>query len=83
MSKQIKSIAELKREASKQSGLDGFILLAGGLMRSSKQIYYDTVSKVFEIWNDIDGTTLTVSEAELKTETNIIEALKKGCLYKY
>jgi hypothetical protein len=79
----IKNIEELKKEASKESGLDCFISLSGGLCRSSKQIYYDKDSGRFDIYNDIDGSNQSLIERNLAKRTNIVEAIKLKALFKY
>ena len=74
----ITNIKQLKKEAT--NGLDCFISLAGGLIRSSKTIYFN--GKHFTIYNDIDGTEQKLTEKQLATNTNIIEAIKNKALIK-
>lgn len=81
--KKIVSLETIKKECKKGSGVDCFISLAGGLMRSSKNIYWN--GKTFEILNEIDGTTQNLSEKQLMDEslTHIGKALELGALYQY
>jgi len=78
----IKTINELKKLATFQM-LECFILLNGNL-RSSKQITYHPVIDRFDVLNEIDDTFQeNLTETELELDTNIIEAIDKGALYKY
>jgi len=74
--RKISSIDKLKELSI--NGLDCFIHLNGGL-KSSKNIYYK--DEKFEVFNEIDGHTQTLSEEQLEVETNIVTAIKQGCLY--
>ncbi len=80
----IESIEHLKKEAN--SWNDDFqhfyIVLAGGLAKSSKRIVYYPSDKLFGIINEFDESHLEVSEQELRLKTNIPEAIEKGCFYK-
>jgi len=83
--KKITSIDDLKKEASKPNGdySDFFIALNFGA-RSSKRIYFDTESNTFNVINEIDYSYQDdLTEEQLRNETNIIEAIEKGALYKY
>lgn len=78
----IKNIAHLKKLANGES--EFYISLAGGLARSSKMIFFNRENKSWEVDNQIDDTRQRLStDKQLETDTNIIEALKKGCLFKY
>lgn len=80
----LKSLELIKQKSIKTgNGLDCFISLAGGLMRSSKNIFWN--GKHYEILNEIDGSTQKLTERQLfnKHYSNIGEALKCGALYKY
>ena len=74
----IKTLSELKKRATGVY-LDIYIKLNFGI-RSSKQIFYNKQNKTFDIFNNIDGSQQTVTEEQLKTETNIFDAIKKRLL---
>ncbi len=80
----IKTVLELRRLA-KDKTLECFISLAGGMVRSSKTIFYDSTEKKYDITHEIDGTQETLTESEMLDEnkTNIGKALEAGALYKY
>ena len=80
--KKIGSIDELKKR-SKSEPLDCFILLAGGLCRSSKSVFYDTKQKKFSIINEIDDTEDDLTAEELYTKSNIGKAINAGTFYRY
>lgn len=82
--KTIKTISQLKRLASDKM-IDCAILLAGGLIRSSKSISYNPRKKVFDIFNEIDGSFSQFTEKELSNpdSSNIGKALKLGALIQY
>lgn len=76
----IKNLSHFKRLAYRQGGLDCFIALAGGMMKSSKHIAFDGIT--YYVFNEIDGTEQKLKkDVELFTRSNIGEALKKGILY--
>ena len=77
----IESINALKTLAADRT-VDCFIALNGNC-RSSKDIHYDTECEVFTVYNCIDGSEQVLTEAELGTESNILEAVTKGALYKH
>ena len=82
---QIKSIEELKKEASSSNGdyIDFFILLNFGT-RSSKRILYDIEQKTFSVYNEIDDSYQDdLTEEQLANETHIVLAIKQGGFYKY
>jgi len=59
-----------------------FILLAGGLSRSWKQVHYDKESNTFDIFNEIDDTWQEdVSEIRLCSDTSIHLAIKQSNLF--
>jgi hypothetical protein len=80
--KKINSITELVR-LSDNDTLECFISLAGGLARSSKSIFYDSETKLFNILHEIDGTCEDITEVELLKDSNIGKALEVGALYTY
>jgi len=73
----IRDINELKRLASRDLGVSCYILLNGGL-RSSKHITY--FDNHFYVFSFIDSTEQRLTEKELIENTNIAEAMAKGCL---
>jgi hypothetical protein len=75
----VKSIEQLKKLASNENGVDCFIALAGGLARSSKQVWY--LNGKWEVFNSIDDTEQVLTDGQLHTDSNIGEAIDKGCLY--
>lgn len=78
----INNLEELKSKASKKR-LECFISLNGSL-RSSKAIDYDKDTETFDIYNEIDDTWQEdLSEQQLKSDTNIVEAIYKKALYLY
>lgn len=60
-----------------------FISLAGGGLRSSKDIWYDSAKKQFEVFHSVSGCMEKYSHDELLTETNIGKALEVGALISY
>jgi len=79
--RRIRTIEKLKEQAEK--GLECFILLNGGL-RSSKFIRYDREENSFYVFNYIDDTEQTLTEAQVLDShyCNIREAMEKGALIK-
>jgi len=76
----IKDLDQLKKLAVPDA--EFFIMLNFGL-RSSKRIEYDEEKDSWWVYNDIDDSEMTLATEELAKDTNIIEALEKGALYKY
>lgn len=55
-----------------------------GVARSSKRIEYSTQSFTFDVYNEIDDTWQEdLTESQLKSQTNIVEAIEKNSFYKY
>lgn len=82
--KQIQSLEELKKLAG-ENLVECYICLNGGC-RSSKNIQYNKGSddgKDWSVFNLIDDSFEELTEEELKTKTNIVEAINKGALYLY
>jgi hypothetical protein len=77
----ITSTQQLKELCNDEEATEFFIALDGGMIRSSKSIYYN--GETFGILNEIDGTEQELTEAELYTLSNIGDAIEKGALYKY
>ena len=74
------SIKQLKREA--KDGADFVVLLANGLLKSSKWIRWDTEEHAFYVYHEIDGKLQKMSESCLLGKSLIGEALTSGMLYK-
>ena len=83
MPKRITSLDELKREAQGEQDVVFFILLTGNL-RSSKRIVWDEEDKRFYIFNYLDDTEQTLTEAQLmdRDYTNIGYAMTRWALFK-
>jgi len=79
--KRIRTIEQLKELAKRESGLDCFILLNGGL-RSSKHIRYWPDDSSFFVLNLIDDSEQELTESQILdgAYSNIGEAMKKGAL---
>ena len=83
----ITTLADLQERANinlNPNGLECFILLGGGLVKSSKQIWYYPEEDRYDVHSDIDDADWEEIYLDtLERETNIIEALNKGALYAY
>lgn len=81
----VQSIAHLKTLAYNESEdfSDFFILLAGGLMKSSKRVFFHPDIDIFCIINEIDDSYQEVSTGELRDKTLFIEAIEKKSLFFY
>jgi hypothetical protein len=84
MSIRICSLLQLKYLANNSNGdfSDFHIVLVGGLAASSKRILYHSEFDEFSIISEIDESYQEVSSANLAYETNLILAIKNGCLYR-
>ncbi|MBT9483343.1 hypothetical protein [Sediminibacterium sp.] len=79
---QVTSIEHLKQLSNINGRAEFYMLLVGGLCRSSKEIHYDEQTKRFDIYNEIDDTYQSnLTEKALHTKTNIPEAIKNGVFY--
>ena len=84
--KRITSTDALKQAAKSTKGeyAEFFIALAGGMLRSSKRILYNSEKRTFFVNNEIDDTyQKDLTLAELKSQTNIYAAIKAGQFYQY
>ena len=83
MPKRITSLEELKMEAQGEQDVEFFILLNCNL-RSSKRIVWNEEDKHFFIFNYLDDTEQTLTEAQLMNRdyTNIGYAMTRGALFK-
>lgn len=74
----------LKNLCKRNGRAEFYIMFAGGLCRSGKQIHYDEVSRRFEIYNEIDETWQRgITEKGLYKKTMIPEAIEKGAMFYY
>jgi hypothetical protein len=83
--KKIKSLKALKKiSASPDGAYKEFFISLGGIARSSKNISYSPIHKTFCIINEIDDSfDEDLTEEELKSQTNIYDAIKAGKFYQY
>lgn len=81
--KRITSIKQLKAAATNDNGdYTEFYILLAGIARSSKRILYS--DERFHVINEIDDSIQEdLTEEQLRAETNIIEAIEKGCFFQY
>lgn len=80
--KLVLSIEHLKDLCDINGRAEFYIILAGGLSRSGKQIHYDKLSRKFEIYNEIDGTWQSeLSDKQLHLKTIIPEAIEKSSMF--
>lgn len=77
--KVVKSLDELKKICEDEQ-MEFFIYLAGGLLRSSKSISYDSSTDLWYVFNEIDDTEVTCKTKDLDKRTNIVEAIDNKCL---
>lgn len=78
----VESIEHLKNLCDVNGRAEFYIILAGGLCRSGKQIHYDRASNKFEIYNETDETwQRSVSEKQLYSKTIIPEAIDKSAMF--
>ncbi|MBC8755040.1 hypothetical protein H2O64_10180 [Kordia sp. YSTF-M3] len=81
---EVKNLEHLKELASNINGdMEGFyILLAGGLAKSSKRILYDPEYDEFSLINEIDESYQEFNSLAIGKETNLLEAISKKALFK-
>lgn len=81
----IESLEQLKQLAYQKNGdfVEFYILLAGGLAKSSKRISYRPELDEFLIINEIDESYQEIHSTKIEIETNIQEAINKNCFFKY
>ena len=75
----VKSLKDLKRICLNEYK-DFYISLAGGMLRSSKEIMYDDKEKLFHVFSGIDGEFYEYCETQLFQYTNIIQSIEIGTL---
>jgi hypothetical protein len=84
--KPIRTLNQLKKTAINNQGefSEFFIMIGDGLAKSSKRIIYFPQTKTFDVHNEIDDSYQEdLTEKQLSTETNIVNAIKKGALFQY
>ena len=85
--KRINSLEELKKEAvynDKRGMAEFYMLLAGGICRSSKRITYYPEANTFDVHNEIDDSwEEDITKEDLRNETHIVYAIENGALFKY
>lgn len=81
--KRIRSLKELKENC--KNGYIEFYVLSGGMIRGSRDIYYNKKDKSWYVWYGVcDVETDYKNDDEfIKEEFVIIEAMKKGCFLRY
>ncbi len=78
----VSSISHLKQLCDVNGRAEFFIILAGGLCRSWKQIHYDGFSERFDILNEIDDTWQNkLSEKQLHSKTIIPKAIENYSMF--
>lgn len=78
----VTSMEHLKKLCNRNGRAEFYIILAGGLCRSGKQIHYDVQRQKFEIYNEMDETwQYNVTEQGLYKKTMIPEAIEKGAMF--
>jgi hypothetical protein len=77
----VKDVDELRSRAWNQN-FECFIMLAGGVARSSKNVFYDSENETFSVINEIDDSEDMFTEEEMKT-SQIAEAIKLKALIAY
>jgi hypothetical protein len=80
----VKNLEHLKELANNEKGdmEDYYIILAGGLSRSWKRIFYNKEYDEFSLINEIDESYQEFPSSEIGSVTNLLEAIKKKALFK-
>lgn len=80
----VQNLEHLKGLANNKNGdfEDFYILLAGGLARSSKRILFDKELDEFSVINEIDESFQEFNSSEIGETTNLLEAIEKNALFK-
>jgi hypothetical protein len=82
--KKITSLEQLKTLAYRENGdfVEFYLLLAGGLARSSKRISYrPSESKNWLILNEVDNSYQELIDKNISKKTLIVKAIEKGAFY--
>ena len=78
----MEQLKELSTYSENQYMFECFIAL--GIGRSSKRLAFFPDENTWEVHNEIDDSYLEkITTNELSKQTNIVDALNKGALYKY
>tara|TARA_B110000046_G_scaffold159157_1_gene171508 strand:- start:190 stop:444 length:255 start_codon:yes stop_codon:yes gene_type:complete len=79
----VENIQHLKQLAHKSNGyfVNFQIVLAGGLVTSSKRIQFNSDLDQFSIINEIDESFQEVKSDQLGVQTNLIETMRKNALF--
>ncbi|MCX6351302.1 MAG: hypothetical protein NTX03_05515 [Bacteroidetes bacterium] len=80
----VTSIEQLKTLANRENGdfVEFYLLLAGGMARSSKRISYrPNEEKNWLIINEIDDSYQELIDKNLSKKTLIVEAIEKGAFF--
>lgn len=80
----VKNLKHLKELANNEKGdmEDYYIVLAGGLSRSWKRIFYDKEFDQFSLIDEIDESFQEFSSSEIEIKTNLISAINSKALFK-
>lgn len=81
--KRIRSLNELKKLCNE--GYEEFYVLSGGMLRGSRDIYYNKKDKNWYLWYNVSDTEHCYKNDKefIKEEFVIMEAMEKGCFFKY
>ena len=81
--KKIGSLKELKNLCNK--GYEEFYVLSGGMLRGSRDIYYNKEDKSWYIYYNVSDTEHCYKNDKefIKEEFIIMEAMEKGCFFRY
>ena len=79
----IKSMKELKEHCIK--GCNDFYVLSGGIIRGSRDIYYNEENKSWYVWYAVcDVETEYKNDEEfIEEEFIIMEAMKNNCFFRH
>jgi hypothetical protein len=80
----VKNLEHLKLLSNNKNGdfEDFYILVANGLARSSKRILYSPDFDEFSLIHEIDESYQEVHSSKIDIETNLVEAINNGTLFK-
>ena len=80
----VRNIEHLVSLASNSNGdfEDFYISIANGLAKSSKRILYHPDSEEFSMINEIDESFQEFHISEIENQSNLVEAMQKGALFK-
>lgn len=80
----VESLEQLIHLSSNSNGdfVDFYVLLANGYAKSSKRILYYPNFEEFSIINEIDESYQEFHVSEIEKQSNLLEAIEKGVLFK-